>query len=188
MKPILITCQEIWKDIPDFEGLYQVSNLGNVKTLERTTKNKQGTCLRKEKLLNLNISNRGYVNVKLYNTSKNIKKTIFVHKLVGLCFLNNANQYKEINHIDGNKLNNNINNLEWCSRSHNVKEAYRLNLRKETTYKGEGNITSKLKDVDVLKIRDLYNKGISMIKISEMYKVVPGTIGFIVKNQTWTHI
>jgi len=188
MKPILITCQEIWKNIPEFEGLYQVSNFGNVKSLERITKNKQGTCLRKEKLLSLNISNRGYVNVKLYNTDKNIKKTISVHRLVSICFLDNFNQYKEINHIDGDKLNNNINNLEWCSRSHNVKETYRLNLRKGTTYKGEGNNTSKLKNKDVVEIRTLYKKGVSLKEISQLFKVVPGTIGFIIKNQTWKHI
>jgi len=187
MKDVKFT-EEVWKDIPDFEGIYQVSNFGRVKSLERLTKNKQGTCLRKEKLLTLNISNKGYAKVKLYNTNKNIKKTIFVHKLVGVCFLDNLNQYKEINHIDGDKLNNKMDNLEWCSRSHNVKETYRLNLKKEETYKGEGNATSKLKEQDVLLIRKLHKQGMSNKELAIKFNVVSGTIGFIVNNQTWKHI
>lgn len=106
--------QEIWKDIPNYEGLYQVSNIGNVKIL-----NANG-----DKILKKSISS-GYYCVGLKG------KLYYVHKLVAFAFIPNPNNLPLINHKDGNKQNNNINNLEWCTYSHNTKEAYRLGLIKK---------------------------------------------------------
>lgn len=187
MKPILIT-EEIWRDIKEYETLYQVSNFGNVKSLSKLSKNKNGIYLKKERFLKPTKNNKGYFHVKLYKNEGKIKNTISLHKLVGLNFLKNNNNYTEINHIDGNKSNNKSDNLEWCTRSHNVKETYRLNLRKENTYKGEGNVTSKLKEKDVLLIRSLYKEGVTIKELSKKFNVVNGTIGFVINNQTWKHI
>lgn len=99
---------EIWKDITNYEGLYQVSNTGKIKSFHNDENGK---------IINPHIS-RGYAFISL---SKNGKRTHYlVHRLVANAFIPNPNGYKEINHIDENKLNNAINNLEWCTREYNM--------------------------------------------------------------------
>lgn len=99
---------EEWKDIKGYEGLYKISNLGRVKSF-------QGV---KERILKSNIQNCGYEYVVLAMNGK--FKTKNIHRLVAEIFIPNPNNYKEINHIDENKHNNNVNNLEWCTRSYNA--------------------------------------------------------------------
>lgn len=122
--------KEIWKDIPEYEGLYQISNLGKVKSLERKVKNKNGYRIVKEKILKNIINSKGYYIVILRKNNKNDLR--LVHRLIGENFIPNPNNYPCINHIDGNKQNNNIKNLEWCTYQHNIKEAFRLGLNKYT--------------------------------------------------------
>ena len=122
---------EIWKDIPEYEGLYQVSNLGNIKSLDImiNCKGAKGidSHLRKGRILKQNIGTTGYYSV---NLSKNGKtRYIRVHTILAKVFIPNPNDYPCINHIDGNKLNNNLDNLEWCTYSHNNSEAYRIGLK-----------------------------------------------------------
>lgn len=131
--------QEIWKDIKGYEGLYQVSNLGNVKCLERIlpTKNQYGICSTrkiKEKILNPYRRNakRGDNHLVVCLYKNNIKKLCFVHRLVAIAFISNSNNYPCINHIDGNPLNNNINNLEWCTIQMNTQHAYDIGLQTPT--------------------------------------------------------
>lgn len=106
---------EIWKDIPEYEGLYQISNLGNVKSLYRITNNNH---IIHEKILKPQENYNGYLIVNLYKNNKMESKLI--HRLVGKTFIDNPNNYNYINHIDKNKNNNNANNLEWCTQSYNV--------------------------------------------------------------------
>lgn len=106
--------QEIWKDVKGYEGLYQVSNLGNVYSTKTA------------KILKSQISGKGYKTVCLHKN--NVPHTNQLHRLIAQAFIPNPNNYPQINHIDGNKTNNNINNLEWCDQSYNIKEAYRLGL------------------------------------------------------------
>lgn len=109
---------EIWKDIKNFEGLYQVSNLGRVKSLERYKKHSyNGIAHLKEKILKpLNINN--YQRVVLRKQNKRHNK--FVHRLVVEAFIPNEKKYKEVNHKDENPSNNSIENLEWCSHKYNM--------------------------------------------------------------------
>ena len=121
---------EIWKDIPGFPG-YQVSNLGNVRSLDRYkvkwNRYKNVRTLLKGRNLKKHIL-RDYYAVCLWQNGKMYNKQI--HRLVAISFLDNKQNLPCINHIDGNKLNNNVSNLEWCSYSYNTKEAYRLGLKK----------------------------------------------------------
>lgn len=120
---------EIWKDVKDYEGLYQVSNIGRVKSLKKEV-NGRGNKVRivKERILKPVIVYNGYERVIL---SKNCKTKLYrVNRLVAQAFIPNNNNYPIINHIDGDKRNNNVDNLEWCSYSHNSREAYRLGLKK----------------------------------------------------------
>lgn len=108
-----ITIKEEYKDIKNYEGLYQVSNLGNVK---RVSKNR---------LLTPQKDKYGYLHVSL---SKNNKVKIYkVHRLVADTFIENKNNYKQINHKDEDKLNNNVNNLEWCNSKYNCNYGNRNN-------------------------------------------------------------
>ena len=102
--------QEYWKDIPNYETLYAISNYGNVKNVQTA------------KILKPSKNKRGYLIVRL---SKNRKiKSFYVHRLVAEKFINKKNANCQVNHIDGNKLNNFFLNLEWCSCSENMKHAY----------------------------------------------------------------
>ena len=120
--------QELFKDIPNYEGLYQVSNLGNVKSLEKTfTFPNGGVVVRKEKILKTNNTYNGYLNVRLF---KDKMKGIGVHRLVAQVFVPNPNNLPQVNHIDGNKKNNRADNLEWCDASFNQEHALETRLKK----------------------------------------------------------
>ena len=144
--------EEIWKDINGFEGLYQVSNFGRIKSLPKTRKtgkSKKTIRFYDEKILKASsCSNNGYKIVTLSDNGK--QKYFTIHRLVCFHFLENKNNYKVINHKDGNKLNNDVENLEWCTNSQNSSHAYKLGLQKGAFVSGSKNISSK----KVLKISD----------------------------------
>lgn len=113
---------EIWKDIKGYEGKYQVSNLGNVKSLLDKQLNKR------EKILKPSFNDKGYLRVYLSKESKKATKTI--HRLVAETFIPNLENKKTVNHIDGNKTNNRVDNLEWLSNTENQRHAWELGLKK----------------------------------------------------------
>lgn len=162
---------EEWKVIEGFSN-YLISNLGNVKSLHFN------------KLLKQFNHRDGYKNVYIYLNNK--KFTKLVHRLVGLNFINNPDSYKEINHIDGNKKNNTIYNLEWSTRSLNIKHAFKMKLKLPKL--GEENNKHKLKECDIIEIRQLRLNGETLTKIAEKYNVSAANIDYIVRYKTWKHI
>ncbi len=114
--------QEIWKDIEDFEGQYQVSNLGNI----RSQPNKANHFKTVHNIGQYNNSH-GYMIVSLFKNK--LQKSYQVHRLVAQAFIPNPNNYSQVNHIDGNKLNNCVNNLEWCTAKQNMQHAKQNGLR-----------------------------------------------------------
>lgn len=112
--------QEEWRDIKGYEGIYQVSNMGRVKSLPHRHKNRCSYYMTKERILSMRVcgTQREYLAVML--CVDNIHKQFKIHRLVAEAFIPNPNNYKEINHKDENKANNNVENLEWCTRSYNV--------------------------------------------------------------------
>lgn len=108
--------KEIWKDIPNYEGLYQVSNFGRIKSLIKWNISKKK--FEKNQLIRkTRINFKGYETIKL---SKNgFDKNFQIHRLVAQAFIPNPNNLPQINHKDENKLNNNVNNLEWCTNKYN---------------------------------------------------------------------
>lgn len=115
---------EIWKDIKGYEGLYQVSNLGRIKSF---LKNKQG------QVLNCSPNTKGYLQFRLRKNG--VSKVTRVHRIVAETFIDNPNNYTQVNHKDENKLNNNINNLEWCDCIYNINYGTRNERRTKTISK-----------------------------------------------------
>ena len=117
--------QEIFKEIYGYEGLYQISNLGTVKSSDRQRLGKGG-CIRicPGKILKPKINNRGYYQIDLVDKN-NICTRFLIHRLVAQAFIDNPNNYNCVNHIDCNKLNNNVNNLEWCTKEYNTSVAWK---------------------------------------------------------------
>ena len=109
--------KEIWKDIKGYEGLYQVSNLGKIKSLSRKIFNGKNYYISKEKILKPAKDKDGYVQVLLYKNNRH--KTYKVHRLVAMAFIPNPNNLPQINHKDENKQNNRAENLEWCTNKYN---------------------------------------------------------------------
>lgn len=105
----------MWKDIPGWENLYKINEYGIIKNKKT------------DKILVGDKNSSGYCRVCLYYKGK--KKRVFRHKMVALLFLNNRNNFSEVNHKDGNKNNNHYSNLEWCDRTQNEREAHRLKIK-----------------------------------------------------------
>ena len=119
--------KEEWKEINNFSN-YQISNLGNVKSKERYTKAKGKEIIhRKEFLIKGYFNKKGYKQVTLYDDNGK-PKTMRVHKLVALAFIENKENLPQINHKDGNKFNNVVSNLEWISNYDNMQHAIKNNL------------------------------------------------------------
>jgi hypothetical protein len=146
-----VTCVEQWKDIPDYEGYYQISNLGRVKSLEKTLVIRERKCVYKALIKKNLISKRGYWEISLYKNNKECRKKI--HRLLAICFIINPKNHPQVNHIDGNRLNNEILNLEWVNNRENT--CHRIK---------SSNCTSKYTGVSYFK-RD--KKWRSLIRVNE---------------------
>lgn len=109
---------EVWKDIRGYENLYQVSNFGNVRSLDRSIVRKNGEKLTVHGKVLKPVISKGYCYVRLNNCG--VWKDEQVHRLVAEAFISNPNNLPEVNHIDEDKTNNYIDNLEWCSRKYNI--------------------------------------------------------------------
>ena len=124
---------EIWKNINGYLPIYQVSNLGRVRSLARQTKANTGVFNRKERILRINIGKNGYNFVYIYDT-EHIKRTIPLHRLVAKVFVDNPLGLNEIDHIDGNKSNNTPENLRWVTHKQNCANpatAHKLKERRQ---------------------------------------------------------
>jgi len=153
---------EIWKDVIGYEGLYQVSNLGRIKSLK----------FNKIKYLSIKRTNKiGYINVVLFNNLS--KKSFYIHRLIAISFIPNALNKPDVNHINGIKTDNRLCNLEWTTTKENVNHAtfYGLKKDRKITYNQAIEIReSKLKQKELAKIYKIHPSTISYIKLNKTYK------------------
>ena len=126
----ITTYKEVWVDIKGYEGLYQISTMGNVKSLSRQVKHSNGGLkVLKERMLKTRVnSTTGYREVGLSKDGK--QKFHHIHKLVAEAFIDNPHRLPVVNHIDGCKTNNDISNLEWVTCSENIRHALTNGLSK----------------------------------------------------------
>lgn len=177
---------EIWRDIKGYEGCYQVSNMGRVKSLSRVIVRSDGQSITvKERILSESKNDRGYYGVRISKNGK--QSTPKIHSLVANAFIPNPQNLKEVNHKDGNKKNNYVDNLEWSTRSHNIKHAFDNGLN---TTVGENNPRSVLTELDVVNIRDRRDNGELEKSVYKDYSNKIGISGFkgVWNDRTWKTI
>lgn len=174
---------EVWKDVKGYEGLYEVSSLGRVRSIERKVKHwRGGLRIKKAKIKQPFKSNCGYVMVGIYKDGT--QTNFLVHRLVGKAFIPNPENKEQVNHINGIKTDNRVENLEWNTRSENINHADRNNLR---VLKGTNNAGAKLTELQVIQIRNIGNAK-SIEEISKSFNVGINCIKKILKRETWNHI
>lgn len=170
---------EEWRDVGGYEGWYQVSNLGRVRSLDRW--------------ILLGKTRRFYPGVTLKGTSQwdgyvlvAIKRKGYrIHRLVAREFLGEIPKGKQVNHKDGNKKNNRLDNLEYVTPSQNIQHSYRTGLCKSV---GERHYRSKLTESDVIEIRKKWEEGESQETLSSTFKVTRSCITYVVRRKTWKHV
>lgn len=185
--------EEVWKDIPGYEGYYQISNLGRVKSLARTIdiklKGKDTRIGIKERILKPQvIQSSGYPYVGLHKECK-LKNTL-IHRLLMEAYCPNPNNKPYVNHINGIKTDNRLENLEWCTKSENAIHAIKQGLTPiPPTYYGSKNPRSKLKESEVGLIKKILQSNVcSLLYISQMFHVHKDTIRYIQKERGWKHV
>lgn len=158
---------ELWKEVLEFSGYY-VSNTGKVKTNDF---NHTGL----ERELSVFVTSRGYVAVNLMRNG--IRRRKLLHQLVSIAFIENKNNRRQVNHKNGIKTDNNVDNLEWCTSAENIQHAFRNGLNKAS--KGESHYGCKISDEEVREIRKLRLFGMRLKTISKLYGVRFTTISSI---------
>ncbi len=159
-----------------YESFYKINTNGEVFSIRRNH------------MLKYRISNGGYKRVKLYNETGH--KEITVHRLVGMQYIVNKNNKPDINHIDGDKFNNCVSNLEWVTKAENTRHAVSLGLsgcwnsKKNGKLSGEGNGRCKLSDKTIKSIRRMYTRKYGEIaELAKRFNVTTATISRIVNNK-----
>lgn len=183
--------KEEWREIAGTDGLYEVSNKGRVRSKDRIINKFNGSvvCAHRFKgqILSPFFTGKGYLKGQGYLTVNINHKRRKVHRLVAEAFLCNPEKLPQVNHKDGNKQNNSVENLEWCTNRHNVLHAVEKGLR----LKGEEMHNAKLNSETVLFIREKYicgDKEHGAKPLARRFGVSPATIRSIILNKKWRHI
>lgn len=180
---------EIWRAVPGHEGRYEVSSFGRVRSF-----------LTVRSMLRPGKKSGGYLNVILRDPSARTRsRSVSVHRLVAIAFLGNPPERHEVNHIDGDKTNNRLENLEYVTRSENVKHAIAMGLNKRP--RGADHASSKLSDHDVAKIKAIiqyrktldkrasdYPHEFTNVVLSKVFKVGETTLKDISRGRRWQHV
>lgn len=167
--------QETWKDVVGYRGFYQISNFGRIRSIAVNRKYGKQT----GRLINIkpSVIKSGYCYIHLYKNGRQTRKAIALHRLVATAFIPNPYQKQTVNHIDGNKKNNKVKNLEWSTKSENTRHGFRIKLMTSETY-------SKLSRREVNKIRKFYPR-FTQQKLATMFNISQTQINRIINKESW---
>jgi len=180
---------EEWRPIPGWEDLYYASNLGRIRSNDRLCPNPRGRGqrLKKGRIFKGTIAPPGYVHMPLCREAKQVY--IKAHRLVAMAFLPNPENKPQVNHKNGIKADNRVENLEWVTAGENLKHAYAFLNHTRICFSGETNGSAKLTDKKVLEIRRLRkHEATPTIKLARLFGVTTSCIKGIFANKSWTHL
>lgn len=190
--------EEVWKDVVGYEGIYQISNTGRVKSLARANTyfnpyaGRDCTRFYQERLMKLKLSRTGYVVAHLRDEANSKESWPPVHRLIAEAFIENPNDKPTVNHKDGVKANNHLSNLEWATHSENTQHAFDTGLAKpcrtQKSRVGSASHQAKLTEQQVLEIRQLREDGMTLVSIAGRYGIVFSQVDRICKRESWKHI
>lgn len=176
---------EIWEDITGYEGFYQVSNMGRVRSVDRVISHSHsGYSTYKGRVKKTSFDTRGYPHASL--TVNCVCKTFKIHRLVAQAFIPNPEKKETVNHKNGIKTDNRVDNLEWMTNTENMRHAHATGLKVGT--KGSRHGMSKLTEADIPKIRILLNEGKTLEHIAKLFGVSNCPIYNIRKGKSWQHV
>lgn len=155
--------EEIWKDVIGHEGKYMVSSIGRIKSLKLRT-------IHRERIMVNGIGTRGYPEIKLWGYNGK-RKGFSIHRLVAIAFIPNELNLACVNHIDGNKMNNRVENLEWCTYQENTIHGFRSGLisSKKSAMTKHVNLGKRIKNYDTGEIYSSLQDCISKLKLHKTY-------------------
>lgn len=171
---------EIWKDIEGYEGKYQVSDLGRIKSIARKGSGASSI----DVYLKGGLSGSKYLNVGLCKNGK--VKTTQVHRIVAMAFIPNPENKREVNHKNAIKTDNRVENLEWCTPSENIRHGLAAGIM--NTEKGSKKWNARFTEEQVRSIKIRLLNGEIGYRIAKEYGVTKGLIAAIRKGQTWKHV
>ena len=175
---------EIWKEIEGYKGIYFVSNQARVKSIDHYCPNRTGTGKQTGRILKPQKCHKGYMRVALSCNRKTF--TTSIHRLMAKAFIANPMNKPQVNHINGIKDDNRIENLEWCTASENVIHAVKNSLNNPNY--GESHHNSKLSNKVVLSARRLRKIGFTNKKLAADYKVSEAAMSKICRNETYKNL
>lgn len=178
---------EIWKSISGYEGLYEVSNLGDVRSLDRIVQSRWGDCKIKGRILKPGTIKQGYLFVVLCKDS--VMKSFRVSRLVALAHIPNPENKPEVNHKKGIKKDNRVSELEWSTPSENVIHARDVLGRNNFFRKRSAPANQILTDAKVIEIRSRFaNEKITQVQLGKEYGVTNAAIHLIIKRKNFAHV
>lgn len=181
--------EEIWKDIQGFEGFYQASNLGRIKSLERIVPHTRGNCPTvtvQEKILSIYVAKNGYSRVCLHKGGRGNGKVYRVHRLVANAFIPNPENKPDINHKNAIKHDNRLENIEWSTEKENINHAFANGLHKSRA--NFANSNCKVTKQQVIEIKKLLELGYTGVEIHDKLQVSVDTISRIKTGKSFVNI